>query len=266
VTVQEIKAIIEKLRGWYANLYNQSAPETRSAWQPSRLDHRFALKVDNPGEKTTLIAPDYRNGDFDWYSCSAQSSAPKLSGEIRTEHFTPTRVCFGGMPHPRWWAFEAARTYFGDLDVEKPDLVKLMLMEFALVYGDDWFVIPLQVMANSLTQIVSLKAYDVFNDVVNTPSTKGLTIYPPDASKIEISGAPWNVFRLSTRTGVLKDVLYIPPATGFREESPPLEEVRFIRDEGANMVWAIEHKVLNQLGTPIDGFDAQRERQDREEE
>jgi metal-sulfur cluster biosynthetic enzyme len=53
---------------------------------------------------------------------------------------------------------------------------------------------------------------------------------------------------------------------GFREESPPLEEVRFLRDEVANMVWAIEHTVLDGLGLPVDGFDAQMERRARERE
>jgi hypothetical protein len=48
--------------------------------------------------------------------------------------------------------------------------------------------------------------------------------------------------------------------TGFREESAPLEEAHFLRDEGANMVWAIENTILNGLGRPFDGFEAQLER------
>ena len=61
-------------------------------------------------------------------------------------------------------------------------------------------------------------------------------------------------------------VLFIPPVTGFREESPAIEEVRFLRDEGANMVWAVEHTVRNGQGLPVDGFDAQRERSERQRE
>ncbi len=57
-------------------------------------------------------------------------------------------------------------------------------------------------------------------------------------------------------------VLFIPPTSGFREESPSIEEIRFLRDEGANMVWAVEHTVQNGLGRSIDGFDAQRERKE----
>jgi hypothetical protein len=60
--------------------------------------------------------------------------------------------------------------------------------------------------------------------------------------------------------------LFIPPVTGFREESLPLEEVRFLRDEGANMVWAVERTVRDGLGRAVDGFDAQRERVERRRE
>jgi hypothetical protein len=60
------------------------------------------------------------------------------------------------------------------------------------------------------------------------------------------------------------DVLLVPSVAGFREESPPLEEIRFLRDEGANKVWGVEHIVQNGLGRPVDGFDAQRERIERE--
>lgn len=60
-----------------------------------------------------------------------------------------------------------------------------------------------------------------------------------------------------------KSILFVPPVAGFREESVPLEEIRFLRDEGANMVWAIEHTVCNGLGQPVAGFDAHRAYQDR---
>jgi hypothetical protein len=66
--------------------------------------------------------------------------------------------------------------------------------------------------------------------------------------------------------GEVADVLLVPPVAGFREESPPLEEIRFLRDEGANKVWGVEHIVRNGLGRPVDGFDAQRERIERERE
>jgi hypothetical protein len=49
--------------------------------------------------------------------------------------------------------------------------------------------------------------------------------------------------------------LYLPPLTPFRQESRPLEELLFLRDEYANMVWGIEKTVCNAMGKPTDGYD-----------
>jgi hypothetical protein len=78
----------------------------------------------------------------------------------------------------------------------------------------------------------------------------------------------WDMFSLS-RAGYpdeagRDDFLFVPPVLSFREESKPFEEVHFMRDEGANMVWAVEHMVRNSLGNPVKGFDAQNERRERE--
>ena len=54
----------------------------------------------------------------------------------------PIPVSFSGMPNTRWWAFEDHATNFGDIDASTTDLAKLLFMEFALVYSNDWFVIP----------------------------------------------------------------------------------------------------------------------------
>ena len=54
----------------------------------------------------------------------------------------PVPVSFAGMPNTRWWAFEDGKTNFGDIDAATTDLAKLMFLEFALVYSNDWFVIP----------------------------------------------------------------------------------------------------------------------------
>ena len=54
----------------------------------------------------------------------------------------PAPIVFEGMPNTRWWAFEDRRTNFGDVRPDTTDLGKLLLMEFALVYANDWFVLP----------------------------------------------------------------------------------------------------------------------------
>lgn len=208
----------------------------------------------------TLIAPEYRNGDLDWYTFSILGD-PEIADDapVETQDFVPTRVSFYGMPHARWWAFEDNQTDFGNLDTTTTDLAKMMIMQFALIYGDDWFIIPLPVEIGTLTRIESLWVTDVFGVK---------TRIEPARSASENAWARWQIFHLSARNdpGKVGEFLFLPPTLGFREESPPLEEVRLFRDEMANMVWAVEHTIPNHLGQPVGGFEAQVERRSRERE
>jgi hypothetical protein len=46
--------------------------------------------------------------------------------------------------------------------------------------------------------------------------------------------------------------VFIPPATPKLLESPPIERVVFLRDEMANMCWAVERIVLSAAGNGVD--------------
>jgi hypothetical protein len=275
ITPEQLNQVLDRFSDWRAKLYLQPSMSKSEAWRNEQLDYRFEL---NPPEnftpnKTHLKALDYRNGELDWYTFLMESY---VDGDnkwtqvvpINTHPTYPTRVTVGGTS-PRWWAFEDAATDFGKLDIAKPDLAKLLLMEFVLIYGDDWFSIPLPVSMPNLVRIDDLIVYNVFGeDMKIDPVRKKVR-----DKIIETGGNPddpllrWEIFTLAPsydpESPALADILLVPPVAGFREESPPIEEVRFLRDEGANMVWGVEHLIPNGLGKPIDGFDAQRERAER---
>ena len=97
---------------------------------------------------TPLIAPSYRNGELDWYTFDTSGPLQGAWKQSERSKLCPTRVSMGGASS-RWWAFEDATIDFGRLDVSKTDIAKLMLMEFVVAYGDDWFSVPLPV-ASSL--------------------------------------------------------------------------------------------------------------------
>jgi hypothetical protein len=248
-----------------------------SQWQITDGDQSYIVRIEGEAlqlylsDKTRILAPNYRNGELDWYTFNIAGGLQGIwigRDPIKTH---PTRITVGGVS-PRWWAFEDANIDFGKLDVAKPDLAKLILMEFALIYGDDWFSVPLPVQMSNLVKINEFKVFNVFGeDLIVDPARK------PDPNPL----LRWEMFTLSPvpnpdQPGVgnpdlpgVADVLgnpvlFIPPVTGFREESPAIEEVRFLRDEGANMVWGVEHTVRNGLGLPVDGSDAQRERSERQ--
>lgn len=254
--IDRLAAIRERLEDWCARANLTLASDRAEAWQGGQLDYRFGLNPPqgSADDKTHLLAEDYRNGDLDWYTLS-MASAERGAWEQKEGRVTPTRITIGGLSS-RWWAFEDAVTDFGNLDIAKPDLAKLALIEFALIYGDDWFSVPLPVPMSNLVRIDEMQVTDVFG--VETP------IAPARRAEADPLRR-WEVFTLTQRDPYAPegDALFVPAVAGFREESPPLEEVRFLRDEGANMVWGVEHQVRNGLGMPVHGFDAQLQRLQR---
>jgi hypothetical protein len=217
---------------------------------------------DDVKDKISLVVPEYRNGELDWYHFVVENAPEQLIGDPITKDFTPACIEFPGMPVRRWWGFEDSNVDLGDLNVETIDLAKMALMDFVFVYGDDWFLVPLTVPMGSLTKINEICVTDVFG--VKTTIKK---------RSRDRDGSPldhWDMFTLSRADRPTEascdDFLFIPHALHFREESQPVEEVDFMRDEGANRVWAVEHKVRNGLGNPVNGFDAQNERRECEME
>ena len=59
-------------------------------------------------------------------------------------------------------------------------------------------------------------------------------------------------------------IFFLPPTLGTSLESPAVEDVLLIRDEMANMAWAIERTVEGASGRPVDRFEAYQEKRRQE--
>ena len=59
-----------------------------------------------------------------------------------------------------------------------------------------------------------------------------------------------------TRSGSYNRQFFLPADVGATLESEPLERVQFVRDEMANMVWAVEEVIPDATGVGINGHDA----------
>lgn len=278
---------LSSLQQWYAALYAQPSSPSDAAWQSDRLDYSFSVSApEAEGRQTVLVASEYASGELDWHDFSIHHDPDHALGGDDMEHdssedevretdeqaqvFVPTNVSFYGMPNLRWWAFEDRQTDFGDLYVNTTDLGKLLVMEFALVYGNDWYILPAPLKIGSLCRVQSLVVTDVFGNEFQ--------IDPADSS-LDGGQDNWNMFGISIRRseqlGALEtngnqrkwgDFLFLPPVLGRPEMGDALEEVRFLRDEMANMVWAVEHTITNGLGEPQPGSEACRDRSRRAKE
>jgi len=69
----------------------------------------------------------------------------------------------------------------------------------------------------------------------------------------------WRMFTMAGRDGDALDGLLVPPGAVMVQDGPAIEEVLFLRDEMANMVWAVERAVQGPSGA---ARDRSRERED----
>lgn len=227
-----------------------TVPPERSAWKPARMEYEFAVGADRGGQQVTLGAPAYDGGRLDWHSFVVDDKATPLQAPAdRTElvrTVLPAPAFFAGMPSRRYWEFEDARVNFGGIETAPEDLARMLLVEFATVYANDWYVVPVDVPVGSLTSVTSVVVADTFGEQCLVPGQG-------DGR----GDAGWSLFQLSASGGgAAESGLFVAPVLAQTLESEPLEEVAFARDEGANQAWAIERKVTNAVGRTLDRAEA----------
>lgn len=247
---------------WLAAQYLQPAGD--GAWQPGYLEYQFDVSASQAGAPATLAATGYGGGHLDWYSfdrsptpaasppASAPAPSPSVADTVSVKPFIPTPVTFEGMPDPRWWALEDRKTDFGSVNPSTTDLAQLLLMEFGLVYANDWFVVPCRLPAGTLARVEGLAVTNNFGERFWILAA---------GTGAQDNWHRWSMFQLaSSPPGAATDTtLFVAPATVGALDGDPAEEIEFARDEVANMAWAIERTVPSLVGAGRAGKDEARE-------
>ena len=240
---------------WFDRLFAQ--PVQAAAWRPDRLEYQFSCSAPEADHEKVLVADEYFSGRIEWYTFDVDRSRTHLGAadqlpppSARLLSMLPANATFGGMPHSRWWTFEDGRTNFGDVRPDTTDLAKLLLIEFGLVYSNDWHIVPCTIPAGTLATVRGIAVSNVFGE----------------RTWIESAGAGtdddwqrWAVFLMSvkgSRQEVADLTLVVPPVAHKIIDGPPIEEVILARDEVANMVWGIERMVPMATGDAKPGREA----------
>ena len=242
--------LIESFVAW---VRAQTAAAPANCWVTDRLEYRFNVAANTDAGEVALAAPEYLGGHLDWYDLDVESdpshklSAPTDPGSSAVAHLLPTRVTFPGMPAERFWEFEDAAVDLGAVSASAEDLGRLLIVEFGTVFGNNWWSVPVPARFGGLVGVRSLVVRDTFGENV--------LIEPTETAAS--ATAPWRMFRLtdatlSAGTGPAPPLLLLAPVVASPLTGDPVEELSLLRDEMANLAWAVERIVEGADGRPRD--------------
>jgi hypothetical protein len=248
------------LESWSAWLPDQvdagATPPASPAWQSERQEYAFSVGARLEAGDLVLSAREHLGGSADWHDLVIDPSR-SLGGspsQRKSFSFLPTPVQFKGMPMPRFWELEDGRVNLPRLAASerRQDPASQLFLEFALRYSNDWFMLPLPLPVGSVSRLHGLTVHNTFGEAF---------LVGPDRAT---DGASGGLFRLSVapsdpatwgQADVLhrfNDVFLLPVTADHARQGQAVESVRLVRDELANLAWAIELIVEGAAGQRID--------------
>ena len=159
---QAVDAITRALinwRSWFQKRFpgfNQIVTQN-SAWNPHRMEYQFS--VQSSVSNIELEAERYTGDHLDWYAFNGKLKTEESSNQLlnleepespssglndkkfkrkfQKLNLMPTPLLLPGQPASRWWQFEDRQVGFGDFNTGSADLATLLLLEYAVAYGED---------------------------------------------------------------------------------------------------------------------------------
>jgi len=273
---------LEVIDEWRARTRSRFATPPVDTWDDHRLEHRFSVAAGASASETVLTAAEYTGGHLDWYSFDVdpagrhqpesderdpgdegdEGDAGVVHGDVSA---IPTPIRYAGQPAARWWAFEEGNAHFGDIAAAPGDLGRLLLADYATVYGNDWCSVPLRLPIGTIVRVDGLTVFDTMGRRTDIPPAALLdhprgdrpsdpeTTGPADRSQQD--RRPFRLYELDGDPSVaagLAPLLFLPPTVSGSDAGPALERVELVRDEAANLAWGIERFVEGPTGRAVD--------------
>lgn len=229
------------LADWIA--WVSGAPDSGGAWSTERLEYRFALRFGDDANPVVLTARQFgsaevRWSDLEWLDTeqpALPTGAPSGAPVKTTATMLATTLRYPGMPTARYWEFEDGRVDLAVLEAQPTDLARLALAEFAMTSGDDWLAVPVDGLLGAINEVKKVRITDSFGDTTWVKEDRD---------------AKFTVFRVSTTGGSALPGMVLPPTAAGTATGEAVEEILFLRDELANLGWAIEQTVRGRSGDP----------------
>ena len=255
----KVEDVAARWLAWYDSLYSEPADAKEDAWNPSRLEYSLSVGAHLPGtvaEDLTLSAAELGNGGISWSSfdrnmtaklgtSADQASTPIVIAAV------PAPINFPGAPAPRFWEMEDASIAYGLVPVGPTDIAHLLMIEYASSYGNDWFVVPAPLPVGSITRVDSLVVTDTFGVRSLLRPIGDPALPAPNFSMWQNSDPdPQNARHVMTNH------FFLAPTLNRSFDGAPTEEVQFLRDEMANVAWAIERSIESPIERATQRYEA----------
>ncbi len=256
------KAVMDKFIKWFEGKY-KPASSTNSHWQAEDLSYTVETTVAGK----TYKGDRYQGGRLSWYTFDYDKDAviikprnellkvrpapntliKKLPVEVLS---LPTPATFAAAPNKRLWQMEDRKVFMGN-SVEEPSEANSVVMRYTTMYSNDWMLFPLRTEIGKYITVERIEVVDTFGQrfVVDGTCRAGNDVNLGEREE------QWQVFTNSTvgnRKSTLVNGLFFAPQLAATVEGKPVEEVKILRDEIANMVWGVENVVPDGCGGTLD--------------
>lgn len=220
-----------------AEIEHENLQEQAPAWNSERLGYQ--CHISGPGMRFRIEDYDGRSLDWNDFELESLDLADKNEEE---ESFTaiPSQLQFSGAPEPRYWQIEENDSYFDGPQDPEPNILSMLLPEVFYTDLRNWYVFPAPMPSGHLREVRKLQIVDSFGVVTQAD--------PAISAKEE----DWSVFAISSDKAEADGSLLLAPHVARAVlDNDVREEVRFLRDENANMVWAWERILEDEAGDPF---------------
>ncbi|MCB0893486.1 MAG: hypothetical protein KDB51_17000, partial [Propionibacteriaceae bacterium] len=253
--VAEVRAACADWLALVAELFDDVDVAAES-WQPDRFEYTASISArlgPSGFDETTLTAQRYDSDVLDWYEFDVNGevnlgTTPAEAGETLVRTVMPAPVTAPGLPARRFWEFEDAAVNLAALAPAETDLAQVLLIETLSGYGNDWFVIGVDLPVGRLVRSTSLVVTDTFG---------ARTLLNPIGTTAALAPG-WSMFQHAMpfddeapEGATIRNLLYLAPRLARPVVGGVVEEVLLARDEVANLSWAIEQIVESPLQAPV---------------
>ncbi len=226
----------EATNSWAAWYRPRAATDRNGAWDGDSFTYTFGMTAHVAGARARVDVAGHDGGRLDWDSFAFEHTAPSSGTGPQSEEIViaPALLDAAGMPSAWFWEFEDPRADLGRIETAPNDVGRLLIVETLMAFAADWYLVPVSMPTGSLARIEDLRVTDTFGVSV--------VIRPVE----EIAPDPqWGLWTIGDAPYLL-----VPPPESVGLVSEPVEEWALVRDEAANLAWAIR-RVPEALPRPI---------------